>query len=113
MYAIGAVLAAALAFALVATAVDEEGARASVGESTVLTLGDRIRLDRAPVGCRVTRLAGHGRQAFVDCRRAGPLSGTYGTYFGESKVLVVRYLDAHTARVVFRARQERRAERCG
>jgi hypothetical protein len=106
------VLVAAMSFLAAATAVHQVDARASSGERIVVSLGDRILLDRAPVGCRVARLAGHGGQAFVDCRRAGALKGTYGTYFGKRKVLVVRYVGDHTARVVFQARHEEVADRC-
>ncbi len=102
----------AVSFVALAAAVHQVDARASSGKTVLVSLGDRILLDRAPVGCRVARLDGHGRQAFVDCRRAGVLKGTYGTYFGERKVLVVRYVDARTARVVFQARHEEMPDRC-
>ena len=105
-------VAAAIGWALVAGALYQVNASASAGRTTILSLGDRIRLDQVPVGCRVARLAGQGKQVFLDCRRAGSLKGTYGTYFGASKVLVVRHLDARTAKVVFRARHAKQAERC-
>ena len=111
-YGLIAVVVSAMSLVAVATAVHEGDARASSGEMLVLSPGDRFRLDEAPIGCRIARLPGHGRQAFVDCRRAGQLEGTYGTYFGKSKVVVVRYLDARTARVVYQARHEDAADRC-
>lgn len=107
-----ALLAAAIGWAMVAGALYQVNASASAGRTTTLSLGDRIRLDQVPVGCRVTRVAGQGKQIFLDCRRAGSLKGTYGTYFGASKVLVVRHLDARRAKVVFQARHEQKAERC-
>ena len=109
-----ALVAAAIGWALVAGALYQVNASASAGKTTILSLGDRIQIDQVPVGCRVARLAGHGKQLFLDCRRAGALKGTYGTYFGGSKVLVVRHLDspARTAKVVFQARHEKQAERC-
>jgi hypothetical protein len=113
VHGLTALVVAVLSIVLVATAMRGADASASSGESVVVSLGDRIRLDQVPVGCRVARLAGHGSQAFVDCRRAGALRGTYGTYFGKSKVVVVRYIDSGTARVVFQARHERPADRCG
>ena len=112
LYGCGALVLAAASLVVAATALHEADASASSGETVVLSFGDRIRLDRAPVGCRVTRLPGHGNQAFVDCRRAGSLKGTYGAYFGGSKVLVVRYVDSRTARVVFQARHQKPADRC-
>ena len=107
-----ALVAAAIGWALVASALYQVNASASAGRTTTLSLGDRILLDQVPVGCRVARLAGQGKQLFLDCRRAGSLKGTYGAYFGASKVLVVRHLGARTAKVVFQARHEKEAERC-
>lgn len=104
---------AALAAAIIAgIGFFEVEARARSSETVRLSLGDRVELDRADVGCRVARLAGHGKQVYLDCRRAGPLRGTYGTYVGEERVLVVRFLDSRTARVVFSARHEGAAKRC-
>ena len=88
-------------------------AHAFSSDALMLSLGDRVRLERAAVGCRVTRLAGQGRQIFLDCRRAGSLRGTYGAYVGEQRVLVVRFLDSRTARVVFSARHQGSAKTCG
>ena len=103
---------AAVGWALAAGALYQVNASASAGRTTILSLGDRVMVDQVPVGCRVTHLAGHGKQVFLDCRRAGPLKGTYGTYFGASKVLVVRHLNARSAKVVFQARHENKAESC-
>jgi hypothetical protein len=107
-----AVILVVVALVAVAAAVHHGDARASSGEAVVLSLGDRILLEGAPVGCRIAHLRGHGRQAFVDCRRAGALKGTYGTYFGKRKVLVVRYVSDRVARVVFQARHEEAADKC-
>jgi hypothetical protein len=86
---------------------------AAVEEAVVLNLGDRVRVAGESVGCRVTRLAQYGDQVFLDCRRAGSLAGTYGTYLGGRDVLVARFRSAKTAKVVFRARHEGGAQRCG
>jgi hypothetical protein len=87
-------------------------ALASTDEPLVLSLGDRFRLEGADVGCRVTRLTGHGKRVFLDCRRAGRAQGTYGVYYGEESLLVVRFVDARAARVVFRARHGGTAGSC-
>ena len=104
---LGAVLSAAGVFGL-----HELDARAAGSETLVLALGDRARVEGGDVGCRVTRVAGARSRLQLDCRRAGPLRGTYGTFFDEERVLVVRFLDSRTARVVFRARHEGAAGRC-
>ena len=111
-YGCVALVVAALLLVVLTTGMHDTDASAAAGETLVLSLGDRVRLDRVPVGCRVARLTGHGNQTFVDCRRTGALKGTYGAYFGGSKVLVVRYVDSRTARVVFQARHEKPADRC-
>jgi hypothetical protein len=85
---------------------------AAVEGTIVLDLGDRVRVAGVPVGCRVTRLAQYGDQVFLDCRRAGSLAGTYGTYLGGRDVLVAQFRSAKTAKVVFRARHEGGAQRC-
>src|SRR5918995_5069336 len=76
-----------------------EAATASSSETFVASLGDRIRLEAEPVGCRVTRLAGHGRRAYIECRRTGALAGTYGALFSGKDVLIARFLGPHKARV--------------
>jgi hypothetical protein len=86
---------------------------AAVDETVVLKLGDRIQVAGAPIGCRVTRLARHGEQVFLDCRRAGRLAGTYGTYLSGRDVLVARFSSSQSAKVVFRARHEGGSQRCG
>jgi hypothetical protein len=80
-----------------------ELATASTSESFVASLGDRIRIEGTPVGCRVTRVAGHGRRAYIECRRTGTLKGTYGALFSGKDVLIARFLGPHKARVVYRA----------
>jgi hypothetical protein len=101
---------AALLVVLAATRGNDSSAASM--DTVVVSLGDRVRVDGTPVGCRVTRLAEHGNRVFVDCRRAGPLKGTYGTYVGERDVVVVRFVDASTAKIVYQARHEGGAKRC-
>jgi len=62
--------------------------------------GDRIRVAGAPIGCRVVRMKEFGRRLVVDCRRAGALEGTYGTFFTSREAVLVRFESAHTARRV-------------
>jgi hypothetical protein len=109
------VLAVVVALAVAAMAIElqDHEAQASAADRLVLSLGDRIRVDGAEVGCRVARLQGQGARVYVECRRAGPLEGSYGAYFGDERVLVVRFVDRKTARVVFTARHEGSARTCG
>ena len=105
-----AAAAALLAFA--GSVWDDRGAQAALEEDVLLAPGDRIRVAGTPLGCRVTRLPRHGKQLFLDCRRAGPLAGTYGTYFGKNEVLVVRFLNSRRAKIVFRAEHGGEAKTC-
>jgi hypothetical protein len=87
-------------------------AQAALPDDVLLSLGDTIRLEDVPVGCRVTRLPRHGKRIFLDCRRGGRLAGTYGVFFSAGDVLVVRYLGPRRAKTVLHARHEGEATRC-
>jgi hypothetical protein len=106
-----AILGAIVALAGI-TRMGDSARAAPAREDLVLSPGDTIRVDGAPLGCRVTRLARYGKGIFLDCRRAGRLAGSYGTYLGVKDVLVVRFLDSRKAKVVLHAEHERGATRC-
>ena len=89
-----------------------EAATASPSETFVASLGDRIRLEGEPVGCRVTRLAGYGPRTYIECRRTGALAGTYAALFSGKDVLIARFLGPHKARVVYRARHSGSGRNC-
>jgi hypothetical protein len=74
--------------------------------------GDRFRIAGAEVGCRVARIAELGGRTVVDCRRAGPLAGTYGAMVSEREALIVRFHSGQSAKIVFQATHDGRAERC-
>ena len=102
---------AATACVLVVTRAGGDAQAARSGD-VLLSLGDTVRLEGVPVGCRVTRFPRHGERIFLDCRRAGPLAGTYGVYFSAGDVLVVRFLGPRRAKTVLRARHEGKATKC-
>jgi hypothetical protein len=109
----------ALVVAIVATAtlsvlaITRAGSEARAASDVVrVSLGDTVRVDEAPVGCRVTRLSRYGNRVFLDCRRGGRLAGSYGTYFGEKEVLVVRFVGPRKAKTVLHARHEGEVARC-
>jgi hypothetical protein len=107
--------AAGLACAWLSLSLAHGSAQAAVKspvKSVVLSLGDRFTVEQASVGCRITRVSGYGARVFVDCRRAGPLAGTYGTLLSDQQAMIVRFRDAQTAKVVFQARHAGVATRC-
>jgi hypothetical protein len=105
------VLAAFIVGALTAPIAPRD-APAAATETLTLGIGDRVRVEGADIGCRVARLRQYGGRTFLDCRRAGPLAGTYATLLGEREVSVVRFFHKRAARVVFSASQEGTASRC-
>jgi hypothetical protein len=109
-----AALAAAVLGATAAIAVmpprDGGGAQAADDPApTVLRVGDRVRVDGQPVGCRVARQDG---RTVMDCRRAGALAGTYGTMLSSRQAMVVRYRNNSVAKVVFTATHRGASHRC-
>lgn len=106
----------AVAAAFIAGALTEPGGPAGAQvpgiESLTLDLGDRVRVEGAGIGCRVTRLSHYEGRTFLDCRRSGALAGTYATLLGEREVAVMRFVNTRTAKVVFRARHKGTHLRC-
>jgi hypothetical protein len=106
-----AVVAAFVAGALLAPG-GPAGAQVPGIEPLTLVLGDRVHVEGAGIGCRVTRLSHYEGRTFLDCRRSGALAGTYATLLGEREVAVMRFVNTRTARVVFRARHKGTHLRC-
>jgi len=101
---------AVLALTVLGLSLRGEGsARGDARQSVVMRVGDVMEVDGAPIGCQVTR---RGGRIVIDCRRAGRLTGTYGTLFDERRVRVTRFRSSDTAKVVFKAKHRGRARRC-
>jgi hypothetical protein len=75
------------------------GANAGSSSRTLtVNVGDIVRVSgAADIGCRVIR---HDGFRTLDCRRAGPLAGTYGIMLNKREVLVVRFRNATSAKIV-------------
>jgi hypothetical protein len=95
-----------LASALVMLAVPAGafGWRQVQGSTIPLAQGDIAKVSGAPIGCVVRRQNGYPA---LDCRRIGPLAGSYGTILTSRRVLVVRFENQRTAKVVFSARHNK------
>jgi hypothetical protein len=96
------VLASALA--VLAAPAGAFGWRASHGSTIPLAQGDIAKVTGAPLGCVVRKQDGYPA---LDCRRVGPLAGSYGTILTSRKVLVVRFESQKVAKVVFSARHNK------
>jgi hypothetical protein len=101
----------ATALAVLAVPAGAFGWRASQGSTIPLAQGDIAKVTGAPLGCIVRKQDGYPA---LDCRRVGPLAGSYGTILTSRKVLVVRFENRRTAKVVFSARHSKLGvHRCG
>lgn len=105
-----AILTTATLFALAIARTGGEAEAAS--EDLRLSLGETVQVDGTPIGCRATRLTRYDNRVFLDCRRGGRLAGSYGAYFGEKDVLVVRFVGPRKAKTVLHARHEGEVARC-
>ena len=92
------------ALAALAVPAGAFGWRASQGSTIPLAQGDIAKVTGAPLGCIVRKQDGYPA---LDCRRIGPLAGSYGTILTSRKVLVVRFENQRTAKVVFSARHSK------
>ena len=92
------------ALAVLAVPAGAFGWRESQGSTIPLAQGDIAKVTGAPIGCVVRKQDGYPA---LDCRRIGPLAGSYGTILTSRKVLVVRFESRRTAKVVFSARHKK------
>ena len=92
------------ALAVLAVPAGAFGWRATQGSTIPLAQGDIAKVTGAPLGCIVRKQDGYPA---LDCRRIGPLAGSYGTILTSRKVLVVRFENQRTAKVVFSARHSK------
>ena len=74
----------------------------SQNQPVFLDVGDSFQMAGKPVGCKVIARSG-GK--FLDCRIAGPLSGSYGTLMSAKRLNVVRFTSSRVAKIVFTATQ--------
>ena len=99
------VVAALAGLALVAAPAQPQS-----GDALLLKVGDEVRVEGEPIGCKVREIGG---ATYLDCRRAGRLKGTYSTLLGARDAKVARFRSRVTAKVVFEARHRGEARRCG
>jgi hypothetical protein len=87
------------------------GRQAQPTTAIPVAVGDIVKVNGAPLACKVRFQ--NGLRA-VDCRKTGPLAGTYGTIITGAQVMVVRYESASAGKIVFSVHHRRlRAHVCG
>jgi len=74
--------------------------------------GDRIRVLDVPIACRVVRVRELGSRVALDCRRGGPLAGTYGTLLTAREAALVDFVSARRAKILAVAQHEGDMRRC-
>ena len=78
--------------------------RTQTPRTITVHVGDIVRVPGvANVGCKVIRHDGF--QTF-DCRRAGPLAGSYGALLNKRELVVVKFEDQSSAKVIVDARHD-------
>jgi hypothetical protein len=81
-------------------------------ETYVVRVGDRVRVLDVPIACRVVHVRELGRRVALDCRRGGPLAGTYGTLLTEREAALVDFETSRRAKVLAVARHDGDVHRC-
>lgn len=75
--------------------------------------GDVVRVPNTAIACRVVRVREFGKRLGFDCRRGGPLAGTYGTVLTAREAVLVEFESGKTAKVVAIGKHSGDRERCG
>jgi hypothetical protein len=91
---------------------DAAGGPRTDPKTVTVELGDRIRVAGAPVGCRVVRMKEFGGRVVIDCRRAGPLAGTYGTLISGREAVLIQFKSKQAAKQVACAPHHGDVRRC-
>jgi hypothetical protein len=81
--------------------------------TVAVRVGDTIRVVGSPIGCRVARVDELGGRIALDCRRAGALTGTYGTLLTSRKAVLVRFETTRRARMLVVASHGGGVRECG
>jgi hypothetical protein len=89
------------------------GATPASAETFVARPGDTVRVEGTPIACRIVRVRELDKRVAFDCRRGGPLAGTYGTLLTAREAAIVKFESATTARLVSVARHRGARESCG
>jgi hypothetical protein len=106
---IGGVIACVVGLAVLGSFVIRAAHATSAATPIVVNVGDLVQVAGTHVSCGVIRRSGAN---VIQCLAPPPLRGTYGTVMGDRRVLVVRFRNNTTAKVVFNAIQKGRSLAC-
>ena len=106
---IGSVAACLLGLTVFGSFVIRAARATSAAAPIVVNVGDLVQVAGTQVSCGVLRRSGAN---VIQCLAPPPLRGTYGALMGDRRVLVVRFRNDTTAKVVFTAIQKRRSLAC-
>jgi len=106
---IGVVVACLLGLSVFGSLVIRAARATNTAAPIVVNLGDLVQVAGTHVSCGVLRRSGAN---VIQCVAPPPLRGTYGTVVGDRRVLVIRFRNDTTAKVLFTAIQKRRSSAC-
>jgi hypothetical protein len=106
---IGGVVACLLGLAMLGSFVIRAAWATNAAAPIVVNVGDLVQVGGTHVSCGVIRRSG---ATVIQCLAPPPLRGTYGTLMGDKRVLVVRFRNDTSAKVVFTAVQKHRSLAC-
>lgn len=106
---VGATVVALVGFALLGSFVIRSAPAASTSSPIVVNTGDLIQVAQTHITCGVLRRSGAN---VIQCVAPPPLRGTYGAVMSDRRVLVVRFRNNTTAKIVFTATQRKSASAC-
>ena len=106
---IGVVVACLLGLSVFGSLVIRAARATNAAAPIVVNLGDLVQVAGTHVSCGVLRRSGAN---VIQCVAPPPLRGTYGTVVGDRRVLVIRFRNDTTAKVLFTAIQKRRSSAC-
>ena len=106
---IGGVVACLLGLTVFGSFVIRAARATSAAAPIVLNVGDLVQVAGTHVSCGVIRRSGAN---VIQCLAPPPLRGTYGTMMGDRRVVVLRFRNNTSAKVVFTAIQKRRSLAC-
>ena len=84
----------------------------SSAETFLTSVGDRVRVLDAPIACRVVRVRELDGRVALDCRRSGPLRGTFGTILTPREAAVVRFEGGRVGELVAVAEHQKEILTC-